>query len=275
MTWFRIVPPVLALAAALLGREAAAGDEVSRQGDWSFTLGGGVAAMPAYDGADKYLFGLAPVGEIAWRDRVLVEIGAPKSDRTVAMAKVVALKWDLAGYGIITAGPHAALRMGRFEEDDDDLKGMGDIDGAVDAGVFLGFSSGPWLVGLDMYHDVYNDDGGSRIRGSVGRSFELARNLGLTLRADTTWADSDYMSTNFGVASQQSASSGMRAYDPGAGFKDVGLEAAFRWNLTPFWELDATTGFHRLVGDAADSPLVEDRGSPNQFTQTFTLRYRF
>jgi outer membrane protein len=67
----------------------------------------------------------------------------------------------------------------------------------------------------------------------------------------------------------------MRRYQPEGGFKDVGLTLDLDYSLTQNWGLTGRLGYKRILGDAADSPLVENRGSADQFTSGLFLSYRF
>lgn len=64
------------------------------------------------------------------------------------------------------------------------------------------------------------------------------------------------MDTFFGVTRAQSLRSGLQTFDPGAGFKSVSAKIGTDIAVTPDWTLDASVGYSRLIGDAADSPLV-------------------
>ena len=74
------------------------------------------------------------------------------------------------------------------------------------------------------------------------------------------------MSTFFGVRSRDSAQSGLAAFDADAGFRDVRLTLGVVVPITEHWLVGAGVMFMRLVGDAADSPIVDDAGSPNQIS---------
>ena len=67
----------------------------------------------------------------------------------------------------------------------------------------------------------------------------------------------------------------MRRYQPEGGVKDIGLTLDLDYSLTENWIVTSRAGYKRLLGDAADSPLVEDRGSANQFSVGLSLGYRF
>jgi outer membrane protein len=60
-----------------------------------------------------------------------------------------------------------------------------------------------------------------------------------------------------------------RTYVAAGGF----ASAEYRWSRR--WSLLADAGYQRLLGDAADSPIVARVGSPNQFTGSVGVRYSF
>jgi outer membrane protein len=53
----------------------------------------------------------------------------------------------------------------------------------------------------------------------------------------------------------------------------AGAQARYQWN--PQWATNAFVEFERLVGDAENSPLVQERGSANQVMVGFGIAYSF
>ena len=80
------------------------------------------------------------------------------------------------------------------------------------------------------------------------------------------------MTSFFGVSAAQSINSGLPEYRPDAGFKDVYVGATASIDLTDRWTLLLMGRYSRLVGDAADSPIVE---TENQFYGGAALSYKF
>lgn len=89
-----------------------------------------------------------------------------------------------------------------------------------------------------------------------------------------TWASEDYADAFFSVTPQGAAASGLAPFEAGSGIKDVGLNVAATYALTDRWGLVATGSTSFLVGDAADSPIV-DAGSSVQFFGGVALSYSF
>jgi outer membrane scaffolding protein for murein synthesis (MipA/OmpV family) len=77
------------------------------------------------------------------------------------------------------------------------------------------------------------------------------------------------MQNYFGVAF---ATPLVSAFDADAGFKDVFLEVGLKAELDANWSLRGNLRYSRLIGDAADSPIVE---TEDQFTGLVGLSYKF
>jgi len=88
-------------------------------------------------------------------------------------------------------------------------------------------------------------------------------------------ADEEYMESYFGVTPAESARTGIAAYQPEGGVRAVGAMFGIIHQLSRSFGVYAYAGYDRLVGDAADSPIVRLFGSENQFSGGVTLYYSF
>src|SRR3954452_4367275 len=93
--------------------------------------------------------------------------------------------------------------------------------------------------------------------------------------ASGTYASGDYMGNFFGVTPGDARHSGLHVYDANSGFKDVAFSASLTYSLSEHWSLTGLGSFERLLGDAADSPIVNHRGSEDQGIGALLLSYRF
>ncbi len=82
----------------------------------------------------------------------------------------------------------------------------------------------------------------------------LSHTAGLGL----TYGDDEFMGTYFGIDAERSARSGRARYEAGAGLKDAGLFASLGYAVTDAIDMFALASYRRLLGDAADSPVVEE-----------------
>jgi len=157
---------------------------------------------------------------------------------------------------------------------------MGDVDGQGLARVSLGSepanSRGIGVhFGLEYETDVTNETNADTFSLYVGNKFALSPRTTLDLTGRTTWADGDYMRAYFGVSDIQAARTGYGRFDANSGIADVGLDARLNWALTDHWLLFGSVGYSRLTGDAANSPIVDKEGSPDQFRAATGFAYRF
>lgn len=258
------------------------------RGESQLVLGAAAGARPDYLGSDDYELNALPVLRYSWSGEMAA---APTSGykSSLGLIDVRAGFPDGIDVGIARiATPTRAftLRVGggyRFGRDADDnsaLRGMGDVDGQGIARLTLaseptnprGFGTS---YGLKYEADVTDQTNGETLTLFAAHATPLSDRLTLTLSGDLRWADEDEMQAYFGVSQAQAARSGHARYDAGAGLSDAGLAARLDWSFADHWVLSGKLGYTRLLGDAADSPLVDGEGSANQFTLFSAIAYRF
>ena len=79
----------------------------------------------------------------------------------------------------------------------------------------------------------------------------------------------------FSIDQTEASASGLPLFDAKGGLRSVGAGTQLRYQITPHWEAHSTIEYQRLTGDAAASPLVAQRGSPNQATFSIGASYSF
>lgn len=90
-----------------------------------------------------------------------------------------------------------------------------------------------------------------------------------------TLGDAKYQRAYFGVTPAAAATSGLPAFDPGGGVQSVGLTAGYLRQLSKRWGVAVYGRYDRLVGDAADSPVVRHSGSRSLPSAGIALSYTF
>lgn len=247
-------------------QDGAYGYGAADNGGFSVGVGGVVGIKPKYEGSDEYeAFGFPIVfpkfGGAGLGDRVKVR-GADD------------VRFKLFEAGGFEIGPLAGYAFGRDEDDGDRLRGLGDVDDGIVLGAYAGYSIGPVLFDISYHQIVTGNDDGYQIRFGAEVERALAPRWKGTARVGTTFADDNYTDSYFGITAAQSRRSfaGLQSYDPGSGIKDIHVELGLRWDVTDRWQLRSGFRYGRLVGDAADSPIVE---SEDQFSALFGASYRF
>lgn len=228
---------------------------------WSVVVGGGGAYVPDYEGSDDYELQPFPFVSIVYDD--LVFINGPSLGVNLV---------DIEG---LRAGPIARYSFGRDEDDNNALDGLGDTDDSIELGGFVNYSVGIWSAGLTVVQDVAGGHEGLLAEASTGLNVPLTEDLTSSLEASATWASSDYMETYFGVSPGQSARSGLRQFEADAGFKDAAVTLGLDYRITESIGVSGRAQYKRLLEDAADSPIVDDEGSADQFFGGLFLTYRF
>lgn len=233
-------------------------------GDWSVTLGAGVGARPEYEGAKSIDVSPIPLLDVRVRpDWALLD--------TVYLSTNDGLGALFFNSRDFKLGASVGYDFGRDEDDGDRLNGLGEIDAAVRLRVFVGTSVGPVDMQLSVQRTIGGVDG-TTVSLSVSHTWALTSDLRLRLSAAGDWGDENYMSGYFGVSSQQAARSGLPRYDISSGVKSVSLSTNALYSLSPNWLIVGSLGIKQLLGDTADSPIVETELQP---FGALGLLYRF
>jgi outer membrane scaffolding protein for murein synthesis (MipA/OmpV family) len=232
--------------------------------EWAITglkVGAIAVIKPKYEGSDEYdIYGfpyLFPTFS-----------GAPGFFSRIDARGLDDVRFRLIERDGFVAGPLAGYNLGRDEDDGDLLEGLGDVDGGVVAGGFVGYRLGPVLLDAS-FHNTFGDDGGYLIRLGAEIERPLRERLLLTARFGATYADDEYMDNYFGVSG---SAIGLPDFDADGGFKDIYVELGLKAEIDERWSARTTLRYSHLIGDAADSPIVE---SEDQFQGLIGVTYKF
>lgn len=232
-------------------------DPKDKSRDWALSIGVAGGFAPDYEGSNDYESGFGPNIAGTWRDTLFFK------GKTLG-ANIIKNK-------NLKVGPILSWTSGRDEDDNDKLEGLGDVDSSIEAGAFISYRKKPFRFKMEVRQDVNSGHEGAVAELSAGTTLPFAKPV-VFAALGTTLASDDYMSSFFGVDSKQSANSGLKKYKAEAGFKDVNLSITAGYPLTNRWRIGGKAEYKRLVGDAADSPIVDDE---NQFIVGLGLSYHF
>jgi outer membrane scaffolding protein for murein synthesis (MipA/OmpV family) len=230
--------------------------------DDRWQVGGLVYVSPAYEGGKSYqVIGFPFVAPAGFGD-----------DGVVQIKGVDDLRLRLFQASGFEFGPLAGYRFGRDESDAARLIGMGDIDGGLVLGAFATYRMGPLAASLSYHHQATGDDTGGLVRFALEHVHRVSPTVKITAKVGTNYAFDDYMESFFGVTPAQNISSGLPVFGASADFKDVHAGLTANIDLNDRWSLILIGGYARLIGDAADSPVIE---TENQFYGGLALSYKF
>ncbi len=247
-----LLSPAAIAIAALVATSSVAQAQDRRGTQPNLLLGIGAMAAPVYEGSDDTEISALPL--VIVNDLYGLNFQPVKLSYNLLDTQAANGAWSLR------AGPSVAPSTARDQDDDGDLRGLGDVDIGVMAGGFVDARLGPVTLGIDAAQEVADGHEGAVVGLSLGTRMRLNDKLSFTPAVSATWASDDYMQSFFGVTTAQAVTSNYTAFDANAGFKDVGAQAALQYGLSDKWSLTWSVSYARLIGDAADSPIVRGPG---------------
>ncbi|MES2104395.1 MAG: MipA/OmpV family protein [Pseudomonadota bacterium] len=226
----------------------------------NFSLGAANLSQPRYAGSDERRLAAYPMFDAQGKNGAL--LGA-----------VSGLGYNFSRDPSIQYGLRMTAEPARDESRSGKLRGLGDVDTALETGAFFNYVPNPnyALVSSIRYGSGLDHNGlqlslGGRVSTSPSPQHQLSASLG------ANWANSNYQQSYFGVNPAQSAASGYSQYTPAAGVTDIRLGATWNWNIDASWSLTTGASVKHLMGDAARSPFVFEK---NPVTVFSAATYRF
>ena len=230
----------------------------------SITVGAGIALVPDYEGSDYY--DVAPLlhFRMAWANGRYLDFSGNR------------VKFNVMKAGKLTLGPMVRVRPKRDDDvEDAQVSRMEEVDTSVELGGFIAYDLGAnFEIGANLVQDVADGHDGYLVGLHVGYKI-FRENMMIGLKAFTTYVNNDYMEAYFSVSPWNIGNAQLRFYDADEGFKDVGVTCVLSYQFTDKWGATGVLGYTRLIGDAGDSPVVDDRGDENQLLGGVMGTYRF
>ncbi|MDR6952899.1 outer membrane scaffolding protein for murein synthesis (MipA/OmpV family) [Ancylobacter sp. 3268] len=224
--------------------------------DWQVVLGGGAMIQPSYEGSSSFEVSPVPFVMATFGEHV-------KFDPT-------GLSVDVYSLGNLYFSAKLGYDLGRKEDDDAYLRGLGDIDAGAVLGGTVAYEMGPAEF-YATFERIVGGSEGTQIQFGVDLNHQVDRFI-FTADLSATWADETYMQSYFGVTALQSAASGLPQYQADAGLKRVDLSLAVTYAFDEHWLVRGQAGLGYLLGDAADSPIVQEAFQPSGL---IAIGYRF
>ena len=166
--------------------------------------------------------------------------------------------------GSLVYGVRANIETGRSVEDA--LPGFDKIKSGLNPGVFANYTVNEQLTLKSALRSGLGDAGDGSLL-NLGATYKLynANFVSVNLNASVKFGSSSYMQSYFGISPTQSAASGLAAYQPAAGVSmaQVGLTGGFPISREIY--IFSSVSVQRLMGDAANSPIVKKKTQPAAF----------
>lgn len=273
LTRCKVGPAEFALAlcaAATLAAFPASAQDRGGPPEWTGSVGLGVGVAPDYEGSNDYQAIPAP--------RLELRKGGygVKTNR-------LGLEADLTASRRLNAGPIIRYDLGRDDDvEDSRVSLLDEVDPSLEIGGYVSYAFPVELapgdfgfVRLSTVQDVAGGHDGFVAEASAGYFTPIGRDFRAGAILATSYASNDYMESFFEVDAVEAARSGLSQSDADGGFKDVGLTLTLTYALNDRWDLTSFAGYKRLIGDAADSSVVDEAGSENQAFGAIGLSYGF
>lgn len=226
------------------------------------TVGVGIQRTPEFPGGEMDRWAPWPIIRFQKTDAPVRPIVIDDGFGPISLVKA----------GPVSIGPHLSLHQGRDEEDVG--VPIGDISTTVELGMFAQADisdnfrlRGHLRKGIGGHKGWVGDIGGD--------AFVAAGRLHLSAGPRLRLGDGRYMRSFYGVDVAQSAATGLPLHDPGAGIHSVGATAGALYRLGGGIGIHGYARYDRLVGDAAESPIVLNYGTRDQLSVGIGLSYSF
>ncbi|MCR4301321.1 MAG: MipA/OmpV family protein, partial [Sulfuricaulis sp.] len=221
---------------------------------------------PAYDGSASQHMELVPVVRY---------FGQPWFGRSTQGVLEGGVRMELAPG--LHAGAQLAYEPGRKASESGFLKdhNVSDIDLGASFGLQVEWDRnfGPMPIAL-LARSRQRTDSDLGFQADLRLSVGVYRGgrVAAGLFTQATWANAKSAGSFYGITPQQSAATGLPAFDAGSGLLFASFGLLWSVDLNQDWVMVGSMESRRLHGDAARSPLVE-RGS--NYYVSAGLAYRF
>lgn len=262
-------------------REVSLGLGIPETFDFHGHIGLAVGAFPDYQGSDDFSAVGLPLVDIRQENFLFIRGASVNPNDGHGSIGWNALNFGYAEHGkrkfSLSLGPMIRFNVGRDEDDNSALSGLGDIDDSIGGGGFIEARAGNWSADVSAASQDAGDAGdGLLVAFRSSYTAQISERLSVAPAVVTSWGDDDYMQGFYGVNSAQAARSGLTQFSAESGFKDVGFQIGTTYSLSENFLINGQIGYQRLLNDAADSPIVDNNnGSRDQFRALLGVAYHF
>lgn len=229
-------------------------------------IGPGLRSRPAYDGSSSQRTELVPVVRyfgptlFVRSTQGVLEAGA----RTELMPGLY-------------AGAQLAYEPGRLGSESGFLasRNVADISRGASVGLQMEWDHKIGPAPITLLGRVRKN-----LKSELGTQLDLRLSAGVFQRGpfaagvfgQAIWADAKSTNAHYGIAPEQSATTGLPGFQPRSGWLNTSFGLLWSLDVGPKWVAVGSLERRRLAGDAASSPLVERRS--NNYVSA-GLAYRF
>jgi MipA family protein len=236
----------------------------SASGTWTVMVGIGGEYKPDFEGANRAMLSPIPIFAIR-RAGSTEQFRGPRDSPSIAFLD----------FGDLRAGPVAKFEAARKQFNYSELNGLGDVKAAVELGGFVEYYPVDWFrTRVELREGVVGHNG-TVADFSADFIVPVIQRLTISAGPRFTWESTQATSPYFGIDAVQAMASGLPLFNAKGGAHSYGAGTQVSYRINQQWEVHSYVEYERLLGDAAASPLVTLRGSPNQTTFGVGFSYSF
>lgn len=244
---------------------------VLRNSRW--LLGVSASGGPDYAGSDRTSISLQPLW--AWQYGRF-RISSPRASGLLdfrAETRGPGASVELFSSDQIKFGAGLRLDGGRTSTDSPDLAGLPDIARTVRGRVYASYAfSDRWGAGASVSQDLLGHGGGAVAVLELGYHAPLWQRSEWAVNVGASYGNATYMRSYYGISQESSQQTGLAAYEPGAGLRDLHASIGLTSLLSEHWIAFGGLAVTLLRGPAAASPLTSTTSSPSA---TAGIAYRW
>jgi MipA family protein len=232
--------------------------------NWTVELGVEIRSLPHYPGSKVYGEYPMPLFDVR-------SAGTPPKFHGPR---------DGFGYSLLDtdtwkAGPVVQIELGRRVSHNPALEGLGNVGVTAEVGGFVDYWPTHWLRARVELRQGFGGHTGVVSDQTLDLVLPVSPQWTLSGGPRLTEATPDANAPYFSVSTAQGAASGLPVYDAGGGVRSYGLGTQARYQWNPQWASHAFVEYSRLTGDVGHSPIVAQRGSPDQVMLGVGVTYSF
>jgi outer membrane protein len=233
-------------------------------GGWTVMIGAEGRYRPVFEGADHNSFSPVPIFSIR-RAGSVDQFRSPRDNISIA----------LIDFGNLRAGPAGKFVSARKAGSYSELNGLGDVKAAFELGGFIEYFPVDWFRVRNETRGGFGGHQGVVSDFSADFIVPVSRSITVSAGPRFTWESTKAVSPYFGIDTVQAMATGLPMFDARGGAHSAGAGVQVKYRIDPQWEVHSYVEYDRLLGDAANSPLVTARGSVNQTTVGIGASYSF
>jgi MipA family protein len=228
---------------------------------WVVTIGGYGVIEPAFAGSKDTVFTGRPIVDVR-RAGSKEWLTLPNDSFGIAV-------YETGNFRVGVAGDYLSHRS--HNDAPTALVGIHDIGYTLEAGGFAEYYPAPFLRTRVELLQGFTGADGFEANFMADFIFKASPQLLLTAGPRLQAVNDKYASAFYSTTAADSVG----AYTASGGLYTAGVDVTARYDLTDAFSLRAFAEWNRLLGDAADSNLVQQRGSADQFQAGIGAAYKF